>query len=238
MTHDDWNHHNRSTDGVTHSKEDALDEREFEQFWEGSQRMDDYFGMEARLIAMLAGRLGLRAGEIAHLKEDWINWRDKRIEVPAHQTCEKGKDGGMCGNCRQQVEQCVDHNDDVRYEDVVDNWWRPKTEAAVRGVPWDWSPRAELVIERFFDRFDGFDRSYTAISRRVKRAAEHAPHLKPEDIYPHCLRASSATYLASRGLGPHALCSMLGWCNLSTAQVYIARSDRNTQRAVRSIHSQ
>lgn len=233
----EWDHHRRSTDTVTHSKEDAFDEREFELFWEGTQKMDGYRGLEARLIAMVAGRLGLRAGEIAHLQEGWINWRDKRIEIPGHWPCTKGVDGGLCGTCHQQVQQCVEYNDGVEWADVSGNWWRPKTEAAIRGVPFDWSPRAEITLNRFFEEFDSFQHSQTAIGRRVKRGTEHALGLDPERAYPHCLRASAATYLAARGLGPHALCSMLGWANLQTAQVYIARSDKNTQRAVRSIHS-
>jgi len=166
-----------------------------------------------------------------------VDWREKRIEIPPHQDCQKGKDGGRCGYCNQMIDQCVDVND-VTWDEVASNWWRPKTEAAVRGVPFDWSPRAEVEIERFFDEFDRFERSHTAIARRVKRAAENAPKLDPEDVYPHCLRASAATHLASKGLSPHALCSMFGWTSISTSQVYIARSDSNTQRAVRAIHSQ
>jgi integrase len=232
----EWQHHRR-TQSVTHSKDDALSEREFECLVEGAQKMDDYQGTEARFIVMAAGRLGLRAGEIAHMTSDWINWRDQRIEVPAHQPCDQGRDGGLCGHCRQLVEQCATYNDKEESA-IAANWWRPKTEAAVRGVPFGWCPRAEIEIERFFERFDRFERSFTAIGRRVTRAAEHAPTLEPDDVYPHALRATAATLQAGKGLSASALCNMFGWVNLSTAQVYIQRSDENTQRAVRSAHSQ
>lgn len=233
----EWHHHKRVS-SVTHSKEHALDEREFELLWEGAHQMDDYQGLEARFIVQVAGRLGLRAGEIAHMRESWVDWREMRIEIPAHQKCRKGKDNDICGSCRQQMQQCVRVNEDVAWEDIEDRWWRPKTEAAVRGVPFDWEPRAELVIDRFFDRFDRFERSYTAIGRRVKRAAEHARELDPDDVYPHCLRSTAATLLAGKGLSAHALCSMFGWVSMSTAEVYLARSDTNTQRAVRAVNSQ
>lgn len=236
MSNNAWQHHNR-VDNVQHSKEDALTEREFELLYEGAKKMDGYRGMEATFIVLVAGRLGLRAGEIAHMREGWVDWREKRIEIPAHQPCRKGKDGGMCGYCRQQVKQCVEYND-IEREAVADHWWRPKTEAGVRGVPWDFSARAGMVVERFFEEFDKFERSYTAISRRLKRAAELAEELDPENVYAHALRATAATYHASRGLDVHPLTSFMGWANMSTAEVYIARSSSNTQRALRSIHSQ
>lgn len=232
----DWQHHQR-TNSVTHSKENALNEREFELLYEGAQKIDGYQGLEAQFIVLVAGRLGLRAGEIAHMQSDWVNWRDKLIEIPAHQTCRKGKGDSLCGSCRQLMEQCIEVNDEISREDVEGHWWRPKTEAAVRGVPFSWSPRSELILERFFDRFDKFERSYTAIGRRVTRAAEHAPELDPDSVHPHCLRASAATLLAGKGLGAHTLCSMFGWVSMSTAEVYLARSSDNTKRALRSAYS-
>jgi len=233
----DWQHHQR-VDTVTHSKEHALDEREFELLYEGAQEIGGYQGLEAQFVVLVAGRLGLRASEIAHLRESWVDWREELIEIPAHQDCDKGADGSLCGSCRQQVQQTVEYNDGVSWEEVAPNWWRPKTEAAVRGVPFGWNSRTELVIERFFDEYDRFERSYTAIGRRVKKAAQKADELNPDDVYPHCLRASSATHLAGKGLGAHALCSMFGWVSLSTAEVYISRSSDNTKRALRAAHSQ
>jgi len=236
VTHDDWSHHRRNPDAVAHSKEDALSEREFEFLYEGAERMNGYRGTEARFIVMIAGRLGLRAGEIAHLTRDWLDKREKMIEIPGHLECTKGKDRGMCGYCRQQIKQCVEHND-LEWNEVAHHWWRPKTEAGIRGVPYDFEPRAELAIERFFNEFDGFEHSYTAVSRRVKRAAECAPEINPEDIYCHALRATAATYHVSRGLKSHPLTALMGWSNLSTAEAYIARSPENTRRAVRSTHN-
>lgn len=237
MSIESFGHHKRGHGNqVRHSKQDALSEREFEMLVEGAQRMDGYQGIEARFIVFVAGRLGLRAGEITHLRRDWVDFREKMVNIPGHISCDKGRDGGLCGHCRQQIRQCCEHND-LQWEDVADNWWRPKTEAAVRGVPWDFSPRADLAIERFFDRFDRFGRSYSAIGRRVERAAELADGLDPDDVYPHALRSSAATFQVSRGLKAHALTSMMGWANLATAQVYISRSDQNTRRAVRAAHS-
>lgn len=230
-----FNHHARSS-AVTHSKEYALSEREFELLVETANELDGYQKNDATFILFLAGRLGMRAGEIAHLEESWVNFRENIISIPAHKQCESGQDGSMCGYCKQEVRQAAEHNG-IGYDVVAENWWRPKTEAGVRGVPWDFSPRTQLAIERFFDEFDGYEHSYTSISRRVKSVAEQADEVSVEDVFPHALRATAATYHASRGLETHALTSFMGWANMSTAHAYIARSDENTRRAVRATHS-
>lgn len=225
----------RTTETTHHSKEDALDDREFELLLEGAQRLDDYYSLEAQFIVHAAGRLGLRAGEIRHMEEDWIDRRRRMITIPGKQSCDKGKDGGVCGACEQAARQMVAHNDDVEIEEARGKMWSPKTSAAAREVPFDADPRAELAVERYFDRFSEYQTSQTGINRRVGKAAEAADDLDPDDIYPHCLRSTAATRFASRGLDVIALQAMFGWADLSTAQRYIRRSGENTARAIRDI---
>lgn len=51
-----------------HSKDDALNRREYELLLEGCHEIDDdYYALQAKFVALVAGRLGLRAGEIAHM---------------------------------------------------------------------------------------------------------------------------------------------------------------------------
>lgn len=96
---------------TTHSKELALNDRDFELLLEGARAIDDeYQSQQARFATLVAGRLGLRAGEITHMRSDWLNWRQRRIEIPAEQDCTKGKDGGICGHCEQAAKQMVEHN--------------------------------------------------------------------------------------------------------------------------------
>ena len=230
-------HHKRghTTDSVHHSKDDALDDRQFELLLEGTHEMGDYRGLEARFVVLVAGRLGLRSGEIVHCREEWADWRRRMLVIPGEQRCESGRSGGLCGSCRQSAKQMADHNPGLSVEDAEGMMWQPKTSAAAREVPFDVDSRAELVIERYFDRFDEFQISQTGVNRRVKRAAEHAEGLEPDEIYPHCLRATAATRFASRGLDVIALQSMFGWANLSTAHNYIRRSGENTARAIRDV---
>lgn len=231
----EFNHHRRRST-VNHSKEDALSEREFELLVEASYDMEGYRKTETQLIIFLAGRLGLRAGEITHLNESWVDFQEKILSIPPHVDCQKGKNGGLCGYCKQQIRQAAEYND-LKYDKIKNNWWRPKTEAGIRGIPWDFSPRSQLAIERFFEDFNQYSHSYTSINRRIKSAAKISEELSPDDVYSHALRASAATYHASRGLETHALTSFMGWANMSTAHAYIARSDENTRRAIRATHS-
>lgn len=222
--------------------------------------MKDYFDQEARLIVFLAGRLGLRVGEIVHMRESWINWRRQMIQIPEHQHCEKGKDGGVCGYCRQGAKQMAEVRTDwrmdeaysedlemhepghkvtpetvVNEEQMLDRMWSAKTPAAAREVPFDASPRAEIVLERYFDRFDRFQISKSGVNRRLNRAAERAHGLEPDGIRPHGLRSTAASYWAGRGLSTIPLQSMFGWVKLTTAERYVASSGERTARAVRNL---
>ncbi|MCU4743462.1 tyrosine-type recombinase/integrase [Natronoglomus mannanivorans] len=296
-----------------HSKEFSLDEREFELFLEGCRALDDYRAQQAEFIAFVGGRLGLRAGEIAHIRESWIDWRRKMIVIPRHDPCDKGVDGAPCGYCRAQAKQYVGYNQytlaearleliqqgalfgdldaqthaelravhearvdgeisaeeyeefvddclsvgnahaafdriddraealvddhDVTFDEAIGRAWSAKTDAAAREVPFDFDARAELVVERFFERFDQYPHSKTTINRRVSLAADHADGISREDVTPHGLRATAASLHAGRGLDVLAMQSFFGWVDISTARNYVKTSGTNTARALHQVHS-
>lgn len=220
-----------------HCKEDALDGREFQLLLEGAGRMRDYYGNQARFIILVMGRLGMRRSELAHMREDWVDWRRNMIVVPRFQPCEKGKGGGICGCCRASARQKTEYNPDISFEEALRASWHPKTKAAAREIPFDFDPRVMLAIERFFEKYDEYPHCSQSINRRVKRAAEHTTVLDREDVYPHCLRASAASYHSARGLDVIPLKALMGWSDLSTAQKYISSSGENTARALKMTHS-
>ena len=218
---------------VHHSKYAALNDRDFELLLEGAHTLDALTSLEARFIILVAGRLGLRAGEICHARSSWLDPRRRMLVIPGSQPCECGREGGPCGSCKQSARQKAEHNAEVTFEGALSRMWQPKTTAAAREVPFDVNPRAELLTERYFDRFESFTLSQTGVNRRVTAAAEAAPELDADGIHPHGLRATAATRFASRGLDVIALQSMFGWAQLSTAHNYIRRSGENTARAIR-----
>jgi integrase len=220
-----------------HAKDGALDDREFELLLEGARSLDEYHRLGATFVIQAAGRLGLRRGEIAHMDESWIDWRERMIRIPATETCTKGRDGGPCGDCVKLAQQAVEHNPGLDYETALDRRWKPKTDNAVRSVPFDWDPRAELAIERFFDEFAAYPWSVQSINRRVDRAAEAAEEISAADVFPHGLRATAASTHAARGLDVIPLQSLMGWAELSTAMNYVRSSGENTARALKQTHA-
>jgi len=302
---------------TTESRELALTDREFELFVRGAQSIEcDLRSQETEFIAFVLGRLGLRPGELCHIHEDWINWRRRMIEIPKHDACTKGKDGGLCGSCKQAVRQKVAYAEmsleearmevlgdalgerlprhvrsqiqgvhfaavegDLDREDVdrqlemlLDNAdavgaqddllealdaaarahmedavittdeaaaleWSPKNPNAARDVPFDFDPRAELVVEDFFDRFDEWPESQTTINRRVDEVLERVDGWDTDKTTPHGLRATASSHASARGLGPLALQALMGWADISTARNYVAQSSENTQRQLHQIYS-
>jgi len=236
MHEHEWLHQSQS-DIAPVTTRDALSEREFEALYQGALSIpDDYQGQQARLLVLLTGRLGLRLGEVAHMQAEWIDWDNTRIDIPACEPCEQGIDDTICAYCTDRIAYIVDEWD-VDRDEIADHWWRPKTRAAIRSVPYGWEPRTAILVERFFERFGEMFLSTTGISRRVTKAATHAPDIDPDGIYPGSLRATAASYHAARGLTPPAMQQLLGWCNIGSASGHITQSDQHTQQSLRDVHS-
>jgi integrase len=231
----------RAVDNQTrHCKEDALSDREFEQAVRATYRFGDddgYWALEARLILFCAGRLGMRSGEICHLEADWIDWRNNMIEIPRHDTCTKGKDGDICGSCRQAAKQMCENNGDLDMETAEGLMWGPKTSSSAREIPLDATERAAIAVEEYFEQYDAVPISQSTIGRRVDWIAEEADGLDPETTYPHCLRSTAASYWAAQGLNAVNLKSLLGWSDFQVALNYIESSGERTAQSLRALTS-
>lgn len=212
-----------------HSHEDALSDDEYGRLVGAAGELRSPFDAEASLILACGGRLGMRAGEICHLREDWINWNKQQIRIPRYEDC-------SCGYCHKQARQAVDYDPELEMDAVLDKRWKPKTANAARAIPFDFDSDVEATIRAFFDRFDRYEHSRVSINRRVNRVAEEAG-MDASRVYPHALRATAATYHAYRGLPPVALQSLFGWSQLAVAQKYIRLSGGSTAKALRDVHS-
>lgn len=212
---------------VRHSHQDALSEAEYENLWEVAGELRHPFDEETRFILVVAGRLGLRAAEISHLRESWIDWDRKMIEIPSYQDCD-------CGYCKSQSRQSVQKTG-VSFDKALGRMWSPKTETSARAVPFDFSERVESTVEGFFFGRDGFEKSRSAVNRRVTRVAEEADW-STDRVYPHSLRATAATYHAYQGLPAAALQSLFGWSKISVAEKYLRLSGTATAEALQDAH--
>ncbi|WP_237561185.1 tyrosine-type recombinase/integrase [Halococcus sediminicola] len=133
-----------------------------------------------------------------------------------------------------QARQEAAHNEQLTVPDALASRWHPKTIASARSIPFDLSLRIELCIERYANRYDGFPRSRATVNRRVEEAVEEAD--LTGRIYPHCLRATAASYHAYKGVAPVPLQALMGWGDLATAQKYMRISGTATADALRQVH--
>lgn len=210
-----------------HTHQDALSEREFERLLEACDELDEPNRFEARLICLLAGRLGLRRGEIAHFSVAWLDWDRKLLRIPPFDPC-------GCGYCRRQARSEAPTSDEISYTSALAGRWHPKTAASARVIPFDISLRIELCIEEFAERYEAFSKSTVTINRRLQEAVEQSD--LTGRVYPHCLRATAASYHSYPGVTPVPLQGMMGWSDLTTAQKYIRISGTATARAIRKAH--
>lgn len=220
--------------GVRHARENAISDRLFERLISASYELDPDRDLETRLILLVMGRLGLRVGELVHLERDWLDVTEKRLEIPYQQPCTRGRDGGLCGTCRQHAQQRVEKNDGLTIEEATELQWLAKTEHAARTIPYDWSLRVALTLETYLEKYPRWMYSRSAITRRVNWLIDLVP--EAEGLHPHALRATAASYQAGRGLDIFALKQFMGWADQQTAQVYIDASAAKLDRSINFVN--
>lgn len=218
-----------------HSKEDVVTDAEYNQILAATEQIKDRFEVECRFLLVATARLGMRAGEVAHIHQDWVNWDRSLIQVPRYHDCTQGRNGSVCGYCRDRAREAAENNPDVSYQEALANRWNPKTSNSARAIPFDFDPTVEETVEEFFFEHDEWPASRSAINRRCDRLLE-AAGFATDKAYPHSLRATAATHHSFRGVPPSALQSLFGWAQLSVAQKYIRMSGGRTQEALRKVH--
>lgn len=222
---------------VRHSHEDALSESEFEALLAATSELDHPHDEETYVILLLGGRLGMRAGEIAHMRKEWIDWERQQIRIPTHEPCTKGRDGGVCGYCRAQAKQAVNYRpDELSLDEELKRRWKPKTETSARTIPFDFSDRIEPCLTEFYSTHDAYPRSRSSLNSRMTELADHVG-LDADALYPHALRATAATFHSFRGLTSAPLQSLMGWSEPSTAKKYVRLSGGATAEALNDVHN-
>jgi len=219
------------------TREKSLSEREFELLLEGAGRIDDPTQrLESRAAILIGGRLGLRPGETTHLSASWIDQERQMIRIPEHHACTKGRDGDLCGYCRQAIEQRVRHNPDNEFNDFADLYWLPKRKQPLERSHSIFSYRVRVAIDLLITEHSGWPYSFSTLQRRLNTALDLAPQLSRNDTSLHGLRATAASHHASRGLDLAALRAMFGWEDITTARQYLNVDGAMTRRALDNIH--
>lgn len=162
---------------------------------------------EHRLMVKLMIYLGLRIGECVHLNASWL--QEGNIRIPMFQKC--------------------DHAE-CEYE------WHPKSKASIRVLPVPGDMQEDLYT--FLGHHpNGFgltrQAAYTVVKRMCKQAGIKVKGLSGDTIYPHVLRSTCATILATRRMSAVGLCYIMGWSSIDMGQHYI-----NIAQAKKEAHKQ
>jgi len=115
------------------SSDEALREPTYRRLYLGALEIENSERqLKACYIILLAGRLGLRTGEIQHVREDWIDWDRREIAIPRHDPC-------ACMNCWIRAKQKASREDEDIRDEIVD--------LVERRMPEDIDRDAEEVVE-------------------------------------------------------------------------------------------
>jgi integrase len=232
----DYDPHDSQLTRTNTSAENALNEKEFEQLYDGVRQLEPLYDLVMEFFVLATGRLGLRIGELMHIKPEWIDFEEKWIHVPAHEKCERGRDGGICGTCRSLAKQTAERND-ITQSEAEKLYWKSKSPRSEREIPYSFSDRCERVIERYFEEFDKMQGSRQTLIRRLNTALEMS-ELDVDRVQPHALRATAATYHAGTGMDVWTLQAFMGWAYAETAEHYILNSAQRTKKVLEEFHSE
>lgn len=222
--------------GSTETREKALNGGEFERLLIGASRLGGERGLEAWSAIVILGRLGLRGGELTHFDVSWVDHYQGVIEIPGHDPCDKGRDGSLCGSCKQAVRQRKGHGDERPQEEIAEQYWMPKTAAAVRSIPYEWSARAQEAVATLVELHGGWPYSFSSLQRILGNAIDAAPSLSEDVTSTHGLRATAASYHAGNGLDKEALKQMMGWRDDKTPTRYLQINGQMTSRALAEVY--
>ena len=182
------------------------------------------------------GELGLRAGEVVHLKENWIDWVQNEIHIPEFDRCDFGEDGGPCGYCKKQARQRAKKNDEISYEVALRDRWSPKGEFASREIWFGWDPSMVDLIDEYLLKYGHYPHSRASINRRVNKIAECCELVDKEEIYPHALRGHAAKYHAGKGMRAFQLKEFMGWSDVGGAMDYIKMASNDVKSELKRVH--
>jgi len=148
-------------------------------------------GRRDRAILLLLARLGLRAGDVAHIRLRDIDWQEAWIHV--------------CGKSRQEARLPLSQEVGQAIVDYVQHG-RPRT-------------KLELVFLRSRAPLRALD-SHGAVSGIVARALQRAGINRPSRGAAHLLRHSVATSMLRQGASLQDIGALLRHRSIETTQIY------------------
>lgn len=126
------------------SSDEALREPTYRRLYLGALEIENKKRkLRACYIILLAGRLGLRTGEIQHVREEWIDWDRGEIAIPRHDPC-------GCKNCWLRAKQKAiadEEKAERRFREVVEEEYPNASDEDIEEIIEELSRDEEQLIE-------------------------------------------------------------------------------------------
>ena len=203
------------------AKKNRLTDKQFDQLLRLCTKTKN--ALENLFMVLVLGVLGLREGELAHLKESWIDFDREEQTIPVHEPC-------SCTYCTNKIKKKLKR--EVTPEEVKKEYWHPKSKNGARTIYFGYHPEIKEVLKEMMDKYHGCPYSPIAISHRITRLGELI-NLK---TYPQALRSTAATRFSHHGISSGSLKSVMGWKHIDMAEHYIASSGVMARKELKKIY--
>ena len=204
------------------AKDDALSEEDFDRLVKACEQTDQ--PIENRFVILMAGMLGLRIGEIAHMKKSWIDFDRELITIPHHEPC-------ACSYCITRMKKRMKRKN-IPPREVMGEQWRPKSEAGARTIYFGFDPEVKEVLKTIMIKYKQCPFIVTTIYSRIRRLGKTTGL----DVYPHALRATAGFKFAFDGINAKTLQTIMGWSNLLMADAYIRSSGAMAKKEIERVY--
>lgn len=160
---------------------------------------------------------GLRTGKVSHMRHNQIDPERGWIEILAHDPCDHGHGGSVCGYCRSQAK-----TGNTLSTGRTNARRRTSVLLKNRSVIYNCNDSLFALFDVFFHRHERFPWCRSAFNRWVNDLAEESDFIEDKDeIYPHAFRGHAARRFARKGMRAHTLRRHMGWGSVEAALDYI-----------------
>ncbi len=223
-------------DEVQHAKDDKLELHEIKALMQQLKGSDKFI-----FTALLYG--GLRVGELVHMRSSWIHIDDEYsddqgynyIQIPIKGqecSCDQCLLNAYISHVRDKHEKSKEWYRQTRAEfyrlkringlPVSEGLWRPKSKKSARKIP-ILMDEFKYELLSFYNNHDSLGMIRQQVAETIKRKSNS---ILGRHLYPHAIRATTASLWVDSGLNVTSLMKTMGWETMNTAQIYIDASDK------------
>ncbi len=223
-------------DEVQHAKDDKLELHEIKALMHNLKGSHKFI-----FTALLYG--GMRVGELVHMRSSRIHIDDEYSKSQGYNYIQIPLKGQKCdcdqcllnayiSHVRDDQEKSKEWYRNVRAKfymlkgkgklPVSEGLWRPKSKKSSRRIPILMDEFRDELLS-FYSKHDSLGMIRQQVGEIVKRESNT---ILGRHLYPHAIRATTASLWVDSGLNITSLMKTMGWETMNTAQIYIDASDK------------